>query len=130
MFVFPNNYFLQKKVRLNLRAAMPAREKRKLKEDSSRASKSAPKASEAKKRKVDKPEVKPAAAKSKSGGSDKALFSRWLMKSEPESRFENGVDMKFGIDDLEASPDQTAPWDGVRNYQVLSLLLLILVYSS
>jgi len=40
------------------------------------------------------------------------------MKSEPESRFEDGVDVKFGIDDLEASPDQTAPWDGVRNYQV------------
>ena len=40
----------------------------------------------------------------------------WLIKSEPESRFENGVDMKFGIDDLRAEPDSTACWDGVRNY--------------
>ncbi|MEE6485324.1 hypothetical protein FKM82_014243 [Ascaphus truei] len=43
----------------------------------------------------------------------------WLMKSEPESRMEKGVDMKFGIDDLKAQPDQTACWDGVRNYQIV-----------
>lgn len=43
-------------------------------------------------------------------------FTHWLIKSEPESRFENGVDMKFGIDDLVAEPDSTACWDGVRNY--------------
>uniref|UniRef100_A0A3Q3WTD0 Thymocyte nuclear protein 1 n=1 Tax=Mola mola TaxID=94237 RepID=A0A3Q3WTD0_MOLML len=41
----------------------------------------------------------------------------WLMKSEPESRFENGVDMKFGIEDLKALPGQSSCWDGVRNYQ-------------
>lgn len=62
------------------------------------------------------------------------------MKSEPESRFENGIDMKvlnvaacagvslwthgvwfafqFGIEDLKAMSDQTSCWDGVRNYQV------------
>ncbi|ROT34474.1 DUF55-domain-containing protein [Sodiomyces alkalinus F11] len=41
--------------------------------------------------------------------------SYWLMKSEPESRFENGQDIKFSIDDLAA---RTAPegWDGIRNY--------------
>lgn len=69
--------------------------------------------------------------------------SHWLMKSEPESRFENGIDMKvlnvaacpaplrsvsvdsrlwfafqFGIEDLKAMSDQTSCWDGVRNYQV------------
>ena len=43
-------------------------------------------------------------------------FSHWLMKSEPETRMENGVDMKFGIDDLIACPDSTSCWDGVRNY--------------
>ncbi|MGD9592849.1 MAG: EVE domain-containing protein [Candidatus Berkiella sp.] len=32
----------------------------------------------------------------------------WLMKSEPDA---------FSIDDLKASSNQTAPWDGVRNYQ-------------
>lgn len=66
------------------------------------------------------------------------------MKSEPESRFQNGIDLKvqislrlfsfflslncktsrtsfalqFGIEDLKAQPEQTACWDGVRNYQV------------
>ncbi|KAI9833898.1 MAG: hypothetical protein M1819_003407 [Sarea resinae] len=39
----------------------------------------------------------------------------WLMKAEPESRIEKGVDVKFSIDDLEASTEPQ-PWDGVRNY--------------
>ncbi|EON62627.1 hypothetical protein W97_01851 [Coniosporium apollinis CBS 100218] len=40
--------------------------------------------------------------------------SYWLMKSEAESRLENGVDVKFSIDDLmaAAAPEE---WDGVRN---------------
>ncbi|OTA52108.1 DUF55-domain-containing protein [Hypoxylon sp. EC38] len=37
------------------------------------------------------------------------------MKAEPESRFENGVDVKFSIDDL-ASRTEPEPWDGIRNY--------------
>jgi predicted RNA-binding protein with PUA-like domain len=37
----------------------------------------------------------------------------WLMKSEPAA---------FGIDDLERRPDQTEPWDGVRNYQARNLM--------
>ena len=41
----------------------------------------------------------------------------WLIKSEPESRFEKGIDVKFGLNDLKNEPDQTACWDGVRNYQ-------------
>lgn len=49
-------------------------------------------------------------------------YSRWLMKSEPESRFENGVDMKFGIEDLKALPNQTSCWDGVRNYQARNFM--------
>ena len=43
--------------------------------------------------------------------------SYWLMKSEPESRIENGHEMKFGFDDLKANKDQTTWWDGVRNYE-------------
>ncbi|OAX83767.1 hypothetical protein ACJ72_01867 [Emergomyces africanus] len=40
--------------------------------------------------------------------------SYWLMKAEPESRIEKGVDVRFSIDDLrEASEPE--PWDGVRN---------------
>ena len=46
----------------------------------------------------------------------------WLFKSEPESRFQNGVDMKFSVDDLAAEPEQTACWDGVRNYQARNLM--------
>ncbi|KAK7736137.1 hypothetical protein SLS53_007164 [Cytospora paraplurivora] len=39
----------------------------------------------------------------------------WLLKAEPESRFENGVDVKFSIDDL-AARTEPEPWDGIRNY--------------
>jgi preprotein translocase subunit SecD len=39
----------------------------------------------------------------------------WLMKAEPNTRIENGVDVKFGIDDLEAATEPE-PWEGVRNY--------------
>ena len=37
----------------------------------------------------------------------------WLMKSEPNV---------FGIDHLAACPDQTEPWDGVRNYQARNMM--------
>ena len=36
----------------------------------------------------------------------------WLMKSEPDC---------FSIEHLKAKPKQTAPWDGVRNYQVRNM---------
>eukprot|EP00064_Thunnus_orientalis_P003033 superscaffoldBa00000241_g3041 len=49
-------------------------------------------------------------------------YCHWLMKSEPESRFENGIDMKFGIEDLKALPNQTSCWDGVRNYQARNFM--------
>lgn len=37
----------------------------------------------------------------------------WLFKSEPSA---------FSIADLAAAPKQTAPWDGVRNYQARNFL--------
>lgn len=37
----------------------------------------------------------------------------WLMKSEPNT---------FSIDDLKNRPDQTEPWDGVRNYQARNFM--------
>lgn len=37
----------------------------------------------------------------------------WLMKSEPS---------EFGIDDLEAQPDRSEHWDGVRNYQARNMM--------
>lgn len=36
----------------------------------------------------------------------------WLLKAEPASRFENGVDVKFSIDDL-AAKTEPEPWDGM-----------------
>ncbi|KAJ3129216.1 Thymocyte nuclear protein 1 [Nowakowskiella sp. JEL0407] len=44
----------------------------------------------------------------------------WLLKSEPESRIENGIDMKFGIDDFEA--ENVTNWEGVRNYAARNIL--------
>lgn len=35
----------------------------------------------------------------------------WLMKAEPEPRFENGIDVSFSIDDLRAR-EVPEPWDG------------------
>lgn len=37
----------------------------------------------------------------------------WLMKSEPD---------EFSINDLFNRPNQTEPWDGVRNYQARNML--------
>ncbi|KAG7471341.1 hypothetical protein MATL_G00123560 [Megalops atlanticus] len=53
---------------------------------------------------------------------EKKVYCHWLMKSEPESRFEKGVDVKFGIEDLKALPNQTGCWDGVRNYQARNFM--------
>ncbi|XP_056613219.1 thymocyte nuclear protein 1 [Triplophysa dalaica] len=60
--------------------------------------------------------------KNKSDETAKASYSHWLMKSEPETRIENGVDVKFGIEDLKVLPNQTGCWDGVRNYQARNFM--------
>ncbi|PTB67693.1 DUF55-domain-containing protein [Trichoderma citrinoviride] len=39
----------------------------------------------------------------------------WLMKAEPETRLENGIDVSFSIDDLRAK-DKPEGWDGIRAY--------------
>jgi EVE domain len=51
----------------------------------------------------------------------------WLLKSEPESRVEKDVEMKFGIDDLARRKDQTEPWDGVRNHEAKNAMLAMQV---
>lgn len=52
----------------------------------------------------------------------------WLMKSEPE---------EYSIDDLQAQPEQTDHWDGIRNYQARNMMRdqmqvgdLVLFYHS
>lgn len=37
------------------------------------------------------------------------------MKAEPESRIEKGIDVKFSIEDLQAT-SEPEPWEGVRNH--------------
>ncbi|XP_037123922.1 thymocyte nuclear protein 1 [Syngnathus acus] len=71
-----------------------------------------------------KPSLKRKASSSAetSEGPSADQYCRWLMKSEPESRFEKGIDVKFGIEDLKALPDQTSCWDGVRNYQARNFM--------
>ena len=44
-------------------------------------------------------------------GIDGSERSYWLMKAEPESRLEKGIDVKFSIDDLAAN-EEPEPWDG------------------
>ncbi|CEJ94312.1 Putative AT DNA binding protein [[Torrubiella] hemipterigena] len=39
----------------------------------------------------------------------------WLMKAEPETRMENGVDVRFSIDDLRSKTEPEG-WDGIRAY--------------
>ncbi|XP_059150700.1 thymocyte nuclear protein 1-like [Physella acuta] len=83
------------------------------------------KAPVAKKRKIELQQVPtPVERKNKSvkGQTCATVYSFWLVKSEPESRFEKGIDMKFSLDDLKSSPEQTACWDGVRNYQARNFL--------
>ncbi|RUS69893.1 hypothetical protein EGW08_022344 [Elysia chlorotica] len=72
--------------------------------------------------KLSEKSAKAASAKGNQTIGTPATYSHWLLKSEPNSRFENGVDMKFSFDDLKSSPNQTACWDGVRNYQARNFL--------
>jgi hypothetical protein len=44
--------------------------------------------------------------------------SYWLMKAEPETRLEKGVDVRFSIDDL-AAAKVPEPWDGMFICSVL-----------
>ncbi|KAI4591784.1 hypothetical protein KJ359_012588 [Pestalotiopsis sp. 9143b] len=72
------------------------------------------------KAKSTKPKAKPAPKKAAKAdqtvnGAASSGKSYWLLKAEPESRIENGVDVKFSIDDL-AVKTEPEPWDGIRNY--------------
>ncbi len=44
----------------------------------------------------------------------------WLIKGEADSRIEKGVDVKFGIDDLQRVG--TSSWEGVRNYEARNIM--------
>ncbi|XP_071956222.1 thymocyte nuclear protein 1-like [Antedon mediterranea] len=81
--------------------------------------------SKAKKEVNGSPEAGESAAKKSKVAEKKeenSTYTRWLMKSEPDSRIENGIDVKFGIEDLKKETNQTACWDGVRNYQARNFM--------
>ena len=67
---------------------------------------------------TEKPESQDAVAAPTSKGTTAADGERnyWLLKAEPESRFENGIDVKFSIDDL-AARTKPEPWDGMETSQ-------------
>ena len=55
-----------------------------------------------------------------SGNEDEAVdddIQYWLMKAEPDSRIEKGIDVKFSIDDLAAKTEPEG-WDGKLSYIV------------
>lgn len=73
--------------------------------------------------KATKPPIK--AAKVKADATDapndgvKTGRQYWLMKAEPETRYENGVDVSFSIDAL-AAKKEPEPWDGIFSQLYLS----------
>ncbi|KAK4674990.1 hypothetical protein QC764_502200 [Podospora pseudoanserina] len=75
--------------------------------------KSSPPAKKATKKAVKREEVEEASPSPAPDESEEKNY--WLLKAEPESRYENGVDVKFSIDDL-AAKTEPEPWDGIRNY--------------
>jgi hypothetical protein len=50
------------------------------------------------------------------GANNETGQSFWLMKAEPESRMEKGVDVKYSIDDLQAA-EEPQGWDGKDPYR-------------
>jgi hypothetical protein len=52
-----------------------------------------------------------AAADTSTATAEQGERDYWLLKAEPEPRFENGVDVSFSIDDL-AAKTEPEPWDG------------------
>ncbi|EPE02609.1 at dna binding protein [Ophiostoma piceae UAMH 11346] len=83
--------------------------------------KAAPKAAKAKSKSIAKSETPTEFVESttptKSTESAEPASARqyWLLKAEPETRLENGIDVRFSIDDLR-SKTEPEPWDGIRNY--------------
>ncbi|GAA5905450.1 EVE domain-containing protein [Sporobolomyces salmoneus] len=55
----------------------------------------------------------------KASGSSE-VYTHWLIKAEPETRIEKGVDVKFSIDDLETC--KVSSWEGVRNHEAKKYL--------
>jgi predicted RNA-binding protein with PUA-like domain len=59
------------------------------------------------------------ASKTASASTDRRC---WLMKAEPESRLENGIDIAFSVDIFAAAKDRRTTWDGVRNMEASKMM--------
>lgn len=46
--------------------------------------------------------------------------THWLMKAEPDTRFERGIDVKFSVEDFERVG--ITHWDGVRNGEARNIM--------
>ncbi|GAA5949419.1 hypothetical protein JCM3765_003403 [Sporobolomyces pararoseus] len=55
-----------------------------------------------------------------STSSETPIYTHWLIKAEPDSRIEKGVDVKFSIEDFEKC--KVSSWEGVRNHQAKKYL--------
>ncbi|KAI5478122.1 hypothetical protein MNV49_005386 [Pseudohyphozyma bogoriensis] len=63
----------------------------------------------------------PKASTSKATAAAKVFTNTcWLLKAEPETRMEKGVDVAFGIDKFAAV--KTTSWEGVRNHEAKRIL--------
>ncbi|KAI9660418.1 MAG: hypothetical protein M1821_009768 [Bathelium mastoideum] len=67
------------------------------------------------KRKRGRPSIKSADANLGNDETTIEVPAYWLLKAEPESRLEKGIDVKFSIDDLRVAKEPE-PWNGVRNH--------------
>ncbi|KAJ3089083.1 Thymocyte nuclear protein 1 [Quaeritorhiza haematococci] len=70
--------------------------------------------------KKETPTEDPKDSNTSSEGKSDGNRNYWLVKAEPESRLEKGVDVKFSIDDLKEKGVST--WDGVRNHEAKNIL--------
>ncbi|TPX51876.1 hypothetical protein SeLEV6574_g00081 [Synchytrium endobioticum] len=65
-----------------------------------------------------KPSPKGASKQHSTNASDPRFF---LIKAEPSSRIEKGIDVKFSLDDLKDTG--VSPWDGVRAYAARNIMM-------
>ena len=62
-----------------------------------------------------KPEPEPESSDEEPFEEEDSDSQYWLMKAEPDSRIEKGIDVAYPIDKL-AAATEPEPWDGVRNH--------------
>ncbi|MCO5549547.1 hypothetical protein L7F22_003019 [Adiantum nelumboides] len=54
--------------------------------------------------------------------STSSLSPCWLMKAEPDTRLEKGIDISFSVDTFAKMPSKITQWDGVRNPEARTMM--------